>query len=536
MGGRPRRRGFDDWRSIGEQPADPGGLGRRLESGRWRHPGRAHRRPRLRRRQHYAGLGVVSARRRRGDLEARAGVPDGILGFKVAADPTDPRTFYAATGGGLFRSDRRRGDLYERRPPDRRERRGGPPNCTGRRRPSRTASWPTWSPTSSSRVRPTPSPGGKPGAVMAAVGWRAGDQATSRRLALASRPATASTSPTRRAGHLHEGRHGDTFPNGATRCTQERSADRARRRDRPGPGPPAIVYAIVQDAVKFNGGVIGSTCQRAAALRARPATPQRRLGIDHFGQPLEAARGLDDDRRRRHQRFRAGPAGLQGADGLLLPGRSGLVQPLGRAGSDAPSPGVPTRLVFGLEEFWSNGRPTPPTGLDGNGRYFTWSAATSPAAMPDFQPPNFPLPSRGHQPEIGLHDAPGPACRRCGSPTASGGVTLVVGNDGGVYKQHVAAGAATPSPHRVGSGQAQGRQRLRGLGRQRWPEHPAAVRRGRSRTTEPPTWACRTTVKRKIEPDGTYVHGLRWRRVLQRRRPGQQQHRLRVIHRRRDPR
>ena len=51
-----------------------------------------------------AGLGVY----RTTDLGAHwthaTGVPDGVLGFKVAADQTHPGTVYAATGAGLFRS------------------------------------------------------------------------------------------------------------------------------------------------------------------------------------------------------------------------------------------------------------------------------------------------------------------------------------------------------------------------------------------------------------------------------------------------
>src|SRR3954464_9532352 len=52
----------------------------------------------------YAGLGVYSSTDGGATWQHSTGVPDGLLGFKLVVDPTNPDVVYAATGGGLFRS------------------------------------------------------------------------------------------------------------------------------------------------------------------------------------------------------------------------------------------------------------------------------------------------------------------------------------------------------------------------------------------------------------------------------------------------
>ena len=157
--------------------------------------------------------------------------------------------------------------------------------------------------------------------------------------ARSSRRATASTSPTRGAP--------GTFTNmdiAANSTPDPRPADPGAASAGSRSGSQAartqnhqIVYALVQDAVKFNGGALGLDANEPGA--AGPAYSDylnARLGLDGLRRELEGARGLDDDRQRHDERLGARAAHLQGPRGdLLLPRDSGLVQPLGLAGSDA---------------------------------------------------------------------------------------------------------------------------------------------------------------------------------------------------------
>ncbi|MEA2294991.1 MAG: hypothetical protein QOE86_2630, partial [Solirubrobacteraceae bacterium] len=111
----------------------------------------------------------------------------------------------------------------------------------------------------------------------------------------------------------------------------------------------------------------------------------------------------------------------------------------------ATSAGIPTRLAFGLEEVWTNDPTvTPPTGLDGTtparfdvvGRYYGGTSCTIVPLVNDTAP-ICPVASGGTVPKFTTHPD------QHGSmwvPDGSGGVDLYAANDGGVYKQHVAAG------------------------------------------------------------------------------------------------
>src|SRR5205085_9390583 len=94
------------------------------------------------------------------------GVPSGLLSFKVAVDPTNAAIVYVATGGGLFRStDAGRSFVDVKLPTG--DCAGAPvtkPNCFFANDVTDVA------------VHPADKLGHKGGAVLAAVGWRAGQQ------------------------------------------------------------------------------------------------------------------------------------------------------------------------------------------------------------------------------------------------------------------------------------------------------------------------------------------------------------------------
>src|SRR5262249_28248172 len=108
------------------------------------------------------------------------GIPDGLLGFRIVVDPTDPTKVYAATGGGLYRSTDAGATFTNVNLPTGQNAPSGTPDCS--RQP----------PTAKNRFLPNmvtdvvvqgpanaQSVGGHPGAVMAAVGWRSGNKTNS---------------------------------------------------------------------------------------------------------------------------------------------------------------------------------------------------------------------------------------------------------------------------------------------------------------------------------------------------------------------
>ena len=292
-----------------------------------------------------------------------SGIPDGLLAFRLAVDPSDPNKVYAATGGGLFRStDGGHSYLNTNLPTGT----GHTPDCSGK--PSSTKDCFLANMVTDVVVQGpanAQSSGGKPGAVLAAVGWRAG-----------MKPNADGTlqSPGNGLYRSDTGAPG-TFTNAdfagnAVPKTDPLTQARIGRiafgwGNRRVAGPP--------DRLRGRPGrrEVQRRCGRPRRQRERQHVRraerllERCLGLDGLRLDLEATGGLDHDRQRHDQRVGAGAPGVQGAGGRrLLPGHPGLVQPPRRARPDAPdSSGVPTRLVFGLEEVWQMTNRS--TGLDG---------------------------------------------------------------------------------------------------------------------------------------------------------------------------
>ena len=141
--------------------------------------------------------------------------------------------------------------------------------------------------------------------------------------------------------------------------------------------------------------------------------------------------------------------------------------------TQATAAGVPTRLAFGLEEVWAN---DPTLAAADRARRLArrcvqghrpllraattctlLNATNGPAGLPD-----------GRAARCRPHHRTPTSTARCGSRTAGGGVTLCVGNDGGVYRQHVASGERR---HALANADGWGDRR------QRRPAHAAALRR-----------------------------------------------------------
>src|SRR3954471_24647492 len=115
-----------------------------------------------------SGLGAYYSRDGGKTWTRSAGVPDGILGFRLAVDPTDPSKVYAATGGGLFRSTDGGQSFTNVNLPT--------GDCAGKGVDVKNCGLANMvTDVVVQGAKNTATATGKPGVVMAAVGWRAGN-------------------------------------------------------------------------------------------------------------------------------------------------------------------------------------------------------------------------------------------------------------------------------------------------------------------------------------------------------------------------
>src|SRR3954454_1751779 len=114
------------------------------------------------------GLGVYTSADDGKTWTHAGGVPDGVLGFQVKVDPTDPNKVYAATGAGLFRStDAGKSFTNVNLPTGK----GATPDCSGPPPTVKDCFLANLVP--GGGIQAAGGPGSsKGGAVLAAVGWR----------------------------------------------------------------------------------------------------------------------------------------------------------------------------------------------------------------------------------------------------------------------------------------------------------------------------------------------------------------------------
>jgi hypothetical protein len=347
------------------------------------------------------------------------GVPDGALSFNFDHDPSKPDTVYAATSKGLYRStDAGRSFVNVVLPT----------TCTNVNDPV------CYFANMVTDVLVHPSGrGNKGGAVLAAVGWRAGKKANkvnkpqSPRNGLYSSPTGAPRSFTYQsnpAGFAADNVVGRVALGGATGSSQDHG----------------YVYALVQDAQRFNKGANAFDIPDATGK-----TPQNTV--------LDGAYGSKD--------FGKTWTKLADASQLQIPG-SGSALSGANAATYAPGiqswynewiqvdptvqdeNGVPGRIAFGLEEIWTGSGVLPVAPNTGQfhvvGRYFSGAscAGLNLGGLEGSQDGPCPL-NTGNASNQGSTTHPD---QHAGLfiPDTNRGVTLLAGNDGGAYKQKVAAG------------------------------------------------------------------------------------------------
>lgn len=369
----------------------------------------------------FSGTGVYSSTDGGATWRHATGVPSGLLGFRMAADPTNPLEFYAATGGGLFRS-------------------------VDGAKTFENVDLPTGACAGKPAVHPcffanqvtdvvVQSPdqfGHAGGKVVAVVGWRAGahpdadghPQAPGNGLygsATGVKGSFVRLAANPQDGFAPQVNIGRTELGAATGLAQDHE----------------YLYAIVQDAAKFNSGVPVTDANEV---------PAPVLGVNNVlnGIYVSADFGVT------WTKMADGEVMAQnaGAEGSALAGyaqTAGMYAPGVQAWYNEwikPDPSrsdatlhAPTRLLFGLEEVWQNEEtPVPqpmigPTSFKVIGRYFAGHTCFFLNVQQLPYCPNYRGEPQGgtttHPDQHGAIFLPGPG----------EGVTLLVGNDGGAYRQ-----------------------------------------------------------------------------------------------------
>jgi hypothetical protein len=398
------------------------------------------------------GLGVYYTRDGGKTWKHATGVPDGVLGFKLAVDPSDPSKVYAGTGAGLFRSTDGGASFTNVNLPTGA---GATPDCSGEAPTVKDCFLANM--VTDVVVQAPGGPGAtKGGAVMAAVGWRAGNkpnpdgsiQSPGNGIYVSDTGAPGSFKNADMAGNSLP-----VPPFGTDPLTQARIGRLELGIANGAAQDHKIVYAVVQDAVKFNGGVVGLDANENGLTSAAQSDVLNGIWVSpDFGatwRQLEGATALGADTT--SGSALAPPTCKVPAVIAYCPGVQAWynewVQP---DPTQQTAAGVPTRVLFGLEEIWANrGALTPPTGFDGTvstqfeviGRYYADEACT---LLPALNNPAVPVcpttvaTTGGKTTKTTTHPDQHTALF---VPDADGkGSTLFVGNDGGVFSQHAGSG------------------------------------------------------------------------------------------------
>jgi len=416
-----------------------------------------------------AGHGIYYSDNDGATWTAAAGIPDLALSFKLVVSPADPsgKTIYAATSEGLFRSTDGGASYVNENLPTSPS--GYSPNCQGV-----TVSNPGGA---TSRlcffandvtdviVKPTNSTksDGSAGAVIAAVGWRAGQKVD---VDGSGNPVTGCTQGGTATNCLQAPQNGlyissDGSPGSFKYLNSTASGlpsnaifGRTALAVAHGTGQDSDdIYAIVQDAEKFNG------CPDV--LDQVPPVCSSTVTGEGIATVLDGAYASYDFGKTWTKIMDWSQLQRPGTNSALLgqPGYGPGVQSWYNLWIEADptatsSAGDPTRVLFGLEEVWENNQVLPTGGSTPSvlatpyeaypggtpvtdpwvviGRYWNACGAVSPPS---------PLPATCNPPSLTAGTTTHPDQHAYAMiPDGKGGVTLLIGSDGGAYSQHVASG------------------------------------------------------------------------------------------------
>ncbi len=403
-----------------------------------------------------AGIGVYYSSNDGATWHRSGGVPDLILSFKVLVSPADTsgRTVYAATSMGLYRSlNGGRTFTNERLPTSPH---GYSPNCAGNTT-NRLCFFAN--DVTDVVVKPTRTANGPAGAVIAAVGWRAGQKVD---VGAGGKPVAGCKLKGQRTNCLQAPQNGlyrsDTgrpgsfsyLGGGSGGISLPATAVFGRTALAIAHGPNQnsdAVYALVQDAQKFNDcqDVLDTTPKSCNALIQADGVATVLDGMYasyNFGQTWTKIMDFS-------QLKEPGTNSSIGSQVGYGPGIQAWYNLWVEADPTATDPTThdPTRVLFGLEEIWENNpvlgstaltapfATQPPDSWSVIGRY--WNAcAVGPFGL-NIGPCNpnpfsgGPIPGSTTHPDQHAYAM---------IPDGKGGVTLLTGSDGGTYLQHVTKG------------------------------------------------------------------------------------------------
>lgn len=359
----------------------------------------------------YGGLGVYFSTNEGRTWKRSKGVPSGAQGFKAAVDPANPKIVYAATGAGLFRStDDARSFTNVKLPTG---------ACAGKPLTAKNCFFANI--VTDVVVQAKDRFGNEGGAVLAAVGWRDGPRKNFSGVPEAPANGLYSSDTGKPGSFKRLAAPGFAQRNRIGRVEMGVATGAAQNHD--------YVYAVVQDAQLFNNG----------SLTGLDVPDPLGLGV---GQTPTVLNGIYVS-----ANFGRTWKRMAGAADLLLPTTGSTLAQLSALGYGpgiqswydqwiAPDPtrqtggGIPTRLVFGLEEIYRNRTDQPlngPTQFQVIGPYNATGGPCILVLATDAC-------SAAHQVTNQFTTHPD---QHAGEfvPQPGGGVKLYAGNDGGAYTQ-----------------------------------------------------------------------------------------------------
>jgi hypothetical protein len=386
-----------------------------------------------------------------------SGVPQSILTFRVQVSPVGStgRTVYVATSKGLFRSTNGGTSFANERLPT--SPNGYSPNCAGNVK-SHLCFFAN--DVTDVIIKPTKTSDGPAGAVIAAVGWRAGQKV---QVGANGKPIVGCKRKGQRTNCLQAPRNGLykslTGKPGSFHYIQTGSGGVSGLPPTGVFGRTALavahgahqtsnaIYALVQDAQKFNGcqdilDTVSPTCNQTVGGEAVATVLDGMYASYDFGKTWTKIMDFS-------QLKQPGTNSALTAEAGYSPGIQAWYNLWVEADPTATNPAThdPTRVLFGLEEVWENSSApgvgtaaltTPyaaqaPDSWTVIGRYWNACGGVNTPVGPCNPNPftGGPIPGSTTHPDQHAHAM---------IPDGKGGVTLLVGSDGGIYKQHVRAG------------------------------------------------------------------------------------------------
>ncbi len=396
----------------------------------------------------YAGLGAYRTTDLGRTWQKSSGIPDNVISVEVQVDPTNPNLVYAATGAGLFRSEDAGATFTNVRLPVSEGVAAGQPDCTGAP-PEKEGCFLANMVTdvvvtpADNEATADGSNGARGGSVVAAVGWRASDKTSPPSKGF---PEGYVESPGNGVYRSDTGAAGSFKRAGTSGLPEKSRLGRMELSNARGPQQDHNhLYVIVEDAVRFNGGapVIDVPTDQTGPI-PNPTTLNGVYVSADLGDTWEIMTTAEE----LQSPTTGSSLALTNCATLYCPGVQAWYNQFIEVDPTRQSGGVPTRLVFGLEEVWQNADTTQPQNTKSTFRVIgPYASGTSCVGLTI----KFPVcPFTAGNPLEANFTTHADQHAALWLTNDRGGASLFVGNDGGAYVQEVTGDTSNPelSPDR----------------------------------------------------------------------------------------